>query len=595
MRMRRRRPNEGGAVIALIAASLLVLIAMAAIVVDLGNTRTDRRTLSSSADFSVLAAGATMGDRYASIACRDAVEYLAMNIPQFAHGADPCDGLPTVCVNPAPPTTPTPIANGALPTSVTKPTDVMIEAGEYRATIRYPVSDADIYDPTIPYPSTRDGSPCERMRITLSHRNRTVFGQLLGIDSLTPAASATVRVTPKTSQTVPSLWLLDPYGCPALSVSGGARITVGTDTIPGVISLDTDTSLCGSSVALYSDNNSSIQALPQGSSENGLINLYSMQPSSATCGVRDCEQAKIGPYPKQIWPQPTPQLRRATRAPVDHRFNCKAGYPMYLGSVIIRDCKFASTSQPYIDALRALSGITTPNTGLYVAGTMPGGFTSYTSLGGSCNVKGNMTITGNTWINCPGGMKITGGNSITIVGNVIMDGDLAVNSGGAFRVLPVGTSPLPTECQNRVNGTCAMQSTGNAGYLLQRTAGVGMDIGGNLELRHTVVVQNGGCVKFGSGAPPRWTAPTEGPFAGLALWSEGCAGSSLSSGGDLSIAGTFFTPDATFKIAGNGDGSQQDAQFIAYRLEAMGSGTLKLAPNPSTSITLDVPRAVLIR
>src|SRR5262249_19139765 len=79
-----------------------------------------------------------------------------------------------------------------------------------------------------------------------------------------------------------------------------------------------------------------------------------------------------------------------------------------------------------------------------------------------------------------------------------------------------------------------------------------------------------------SGAPPNWTSPQEGPFKGLAYWTDmlpsTASSAQLSSftitgGSGANLEGTFFTPEAApFKLAGGGNWGQQHAQFISYQL-----------------------------
>lgn len=367
---------------------------------------------------------------------------------------------------------------------------------------------------------------------------------------------------------------------------------LGAGTNPGVIALDSDTSLCGSSVALYADNNSGIFALPGSGSPQGLINLFSMPPHAAQCGSKDCDQSQVG-MNRQIWPQPTPQLRRATRAPVDHRYNCKKNYPNYL-SIPIQDCRNATTQVPNTDQLRQAVGIT--GKGTYNAGA-PIGFQTFTNIAGAqCNLKQNLEIYGNVWINCANnnGLRL---NSVTlkIHGNVILNGDIVSNSGSIFVVEPLGAGPLPELRATTFSSSCVSPSTQYAALLVQRTAGNGLDVSGTVQLKHTAVIQNGCCLKFNAGATPNWSAPEEGPFHGLALWSEYCTSSTMTGGTNMSVSGTFFAPDAVFTISGNDEGTQQDAQFIAYRMRVTGGGSLKLSPNPRTAVTLDLPKATLIR
>jgi hypothetical protein len=110
--------------------------------------------------------------------------------------------------------------------------------------------------------------------------------------------------------------------------------------------------------------------------------------------------------------------------------------------------------------------------------------------------------------------------------------------------------------------------------------------GGAVDLNHVFVYGGTGSVAF-SGAPPVWSAPTEGPFKGLAYWSDMpktansnyLSSFTITGGSGAALTGVFFTPEALpFKLAGGGNWGQQQAQFIAYDLTVTGGGILQMAP-----------------
>ena len=126
--------------------------------------------------------------------------------------------------------------------------------------------------------------------------------------------------------------------------------------------------------------------------------------------------------------------------------------------------------------------------------------------------------------------------------------------------------------------------------------------GGTFHANHTAVIMSTatGSVKVTGGAPPSWTAPTEGPFASLALWAEGKDNGSqpfqINGGAGVRLSGAFFTPEATMTLSGGGDWQvPQSAQFIAFRLSVSGGGQLRLSPDPATAVSAPPSIAVLIR
>jgi hypothetical protein len=90
----------------------------------------------------------------------------------------------------------------------------------------------------------------------------------------------------------------------------------------------------------------------------------------------------------------------------------------------------------------------------------------------------------------------------------------------------------------------------------------------------------------------------------LTTWTETSGDGQVSNankiggGGQMYISGVFFLPNANpFIISGGGlQNNGANAQFIARRLEANGSGTLYLKPNINDSITVPAaPSTSLVR
>jgi hypothetical protein len=121
--------------------------------------------------------------------------------------------------------------------------------------------------------------------------------------------------------------------------------------------------------------------------------------------------------------------------------------------------------------------------------------------------------------------------------------------------------------------------------------------GGIPTFNHVTVYQAGGVVKITGGAPPSWSAPTEGPFAELGLWSELSSNKyQINGGAGVQLTGVFFTPEAApFSLSGNGDWGQQNAQFISYRFSVSGGGTLTMAPDPNKFVQPPARTGTLIR
>ena len=86
------------------------------------------------------------------------------------------------------------------------------------------------------------------------------------------------------------------------------------------------------------------------------------------------------------------------------------------------------------------------------------------------------------------------------------------------------------------------------------------------------------------------TPPTSGLYEGLTLFQERNATPTLtvSGGGNMYVAGTFYAANAQMKISGGGTG-HVGSQFISRYLELGGNGTLNIDYDPNQAI----PRRIL--
>jgi hypothetical protein len=113
-------------------------------------------------------------------------------------------------------------------------------------------------------------------------------------------------------------------------------------------------------------------------------------------------------------------------------------------------------------------------------------------------------------------------------------------------------------------------------------------------------------IDFGAGRAGNLliTAPHDGNFKNLAIWSENQSGISnaesqanqLGSQNKLALEGILFLPNGLVNFGGNPTylGSAR-AQFVAWRLSVGGGGTLELLPDPDRTLTIPVGGVKLIR
>lgn len=575
-------PDQRGAVIVLTAFSMVAILITAAIVIDLGYVRGGASFNQSNADLAALAGGDELARNKYREACEDIIGYVNTN----ATGIEAINAT-SFCA-----TFGSTICSGSTNAQVT-PT---VDAGRYTVELRFPVPDAEIADPTFGT-GVLDGEPCERITVSITSREPSFFGGVVDRDGYEVTRTATVRGGASQTRLVPALWLLDPVGCVVLSVQGGSQVIAGdlsdpNNPIPGVITLDSDTSdsKCSTSnTSLQAGGTGTVvRALPETGppGERGEISLRGLPFNATTCqSSKACKPSEVG---TTVFPQPIPAEERATRAPVDWLWNCKAAYPAYLG-VPIEGCPLTDVRSAYIDRLVAALG----------GSGQPAGYQRWTDSY-SCNPGGTIVATGNWWVNCGGnGLQMTNGTDITFTGgNVVFQSGIKLNGGASLKINTANpTTSLPSSCRPpTLTIPCVQNASSRAAFVYVR--GGTWDLGGGaLDARNTMIfLGGGGTVKGTGGAPPAWTAPTEGPFAGLALWSEAGGAYNISGGAGVSLRGTFFTPYAdALSLSGGGNWGQQNAQFISYRLNVTGGSRLTMAPDPSSAVILPPSSATLIR
>lgn len=553
------------------SVAMVGVLTMTALVTDLGYLRVMRRSNQTLADLAASAAGEALGEEggpYGRQGCLDAVRYLRLNADALAGLSLDCGSLPEPCDD------------------TTAPATVTSVQGQYEVSITYPVSDAMISDPRVTGGvRSEDGEACERLEVSVERTEAPIFAGIVGLDELSISASAVVRQISEQNRRVPSLWLLDPTDCDALSVQGGAKVTVGTSTIGGLISLDSDGTGCGGTgyTVDVGGSGSLLQAIPAGTDPPGAVSLFAMEPGQATCATGDlhaCDPSDVAGG--TLLPQPVRRPWRATRAPVDHTFNCEASYPDYF-AIAVAPCEDAAAGGDYIDQLR---------TGVGAVGTVPAGFNVWSSFH-SCNPSGVIVVSGNWVVDCSD-FKLNSGDVTFSGGNVIFDGSISLSSSGRLTTNTANTGTLSSLCLTSITG-CLSRSSAGASWAYMRSGNLRLN-GGNLVLNNTMLYQHNGTFTINGSAPPVWGGPTEGPFAGLSVWSEKLGAYKITGGSSMELRGIFFTPYADpFTLSGGAPFNPQEAQFISYRAKIDGGGTLELVPNSTHAISIPAPPVTLIR
>ena len=575
------------------ALILTALMGLTALVVDLGVVRAQTRVDQGVADFAALAGAHGLAANNPTAACQSAIQYVDQNA-SLSSPVDPtsfCSGMGT-----------TRCSGGSG--QATPQTTV----GAVTVSVHYPVPDAEIADSHIVGGARlSDGTECQRIRVAISSATRPLFASVLGKTRLDDTRAATARPWPRGPQLTPALWLLDPVGCTSLAISGGSQVTVGTASVPGVLTIDSSGATCQSSQRTLSvtGSGSQLRAVPTSGTPSGTIQLFGLPSTATTCiasgvGMSACDPADVSSG--RIQPQPVPVSSRATRARVDDVYNCHNPYPSasatYHGITLIASCD-PTTTPPYVDNLRAAIG-TTGQPGLVPAGT--GTVYQRWRASFSCNPSGTISVSGNWWIDCPGGLSIGNGTSVEFKdGNVVFDSGFSMTGGALSFNTNNSVAQLPAACvAPAVQTPCTGAASTGAAFVYLRSGDINIT-GGQLNVNHAFVYSATGYVKVNS-SPPIWNAPTEGPFGYLALWSDMPATSnntskfSMAGGTGVQLSGVFFTPEAApFTLSGGGTWGQQNAQFVSYQVQVTGGGTLTMAPDPQKSVKVPTLSGALIR
>jgi len=585
--------RERGAVLVLATLLMTALLGVTALVVDLGVVRSQVRVDQGVADFAALAGAKGLAGNDPTGACQSAIKYVNQNasLSSAIDGATFCSTMgATRCSG----------GSGQATPSTT--------SGAYTVSIHYPVPDSEIADSRIVGGARlQDGNECQRIRVVISSKTQPLFSSVLGKTRLDGTASATARPWPRGPQLTPALWLLDPVGCTSLAINGGSQVTVGTSTVPGILTVDSSGSTCQSNQRTVSVTGSgtTLRAVPLSGSPMGVIQLFGLPSTATTCiatglGAAACDPGDVATG--RMLPQPVPVSSRATRARVDDVYNCRNPYPstkaLYHGITLVASCD-ALTTPPYVDNLRTAVG----TTGLpSVAPAGVGTVYQRWRASFSCNPSGTVTVSGNWWIDCPSGLNIGNGTSVEFRdGNVVFDSGFSMTGGSLSFNTNNTTTQLPASCvPPAVTTPCTGVASTGAAFVYLRDGDVNIT-GGQLNVNHAFVYAATGYVKVNS-SPPIWHAPTEGPFGYLALWCDMPATSnntskfSMAGGTGVQLSGVFFTPEAApFTLSGGGTWGQQNAQFVSFQVQVSGGGSLTMAPDPQKSVKVPTLAGALIR
>lgn len=600
-RLRRVKDDESGSVLVLVALLMVAMLLITGLVIDLGGVWGYRANQQSITDAAASAAAITVAETgNGREACQTAKAYVIAN----ARGVDTlaginCNTFPVICA----PDTPEVIE------STTE--------GRFTVTLSYPVADtssfmgSEIRGAISQATSSADGDQCDRFAVAIASQLATTFSRLAGVETLDANVHTVAKSTLTSGGLVPiNLLVLDRTGCQTIRSSGNGGIYIdavysddidGTPgLLPGVAASDSDGSdgCAGSDGVIDIDGSNAVLRAdgPQGCSNQtgthlvsgltageGCGKIKTLAPGTPGCNFPACTSG--GGNPPN--PDPTALNARLTRAPIDHRYNCKPDYATVPPSISwatsaltvangqdIRGC--AEAAAPHIDDLIKAVGET----------GMPAGFQSWTAAGYPCTVQGPPSTTtlvpqGNWYVDCAAFI-----NKRTVVfqgGNVVFAGSVTNESSAtlAINAAPVTFAAVGPEAWVFLRSG-AFKKAGDAVLIMNNTM--------------LYATKNAHVEMAGGSGSLRWVAPDQGDFDDLALWSDSATTHLWAGQADLTLEGVFFTPLAQAEYAGTAGQNQIRAQFVAYRLHARGQGLLVVAPGLGRTVQFPLPpESMLIR
>lgn len=629
-----RARDEDGAVAISTALILIVLVLLAAFLVDLGTTRTDARADQLLADTAVMAAANFDGNGREQ--CKEAVRFLAANVSDPSADPSACDVLPTSCSTSTPVATTDPIPVGNFTMRVTHP----VSNGDASMIVDGQDVDAG--------PTSRDGTPCHRIKVEVTRSRDFTFAPAGG--GAQSGSSINDAVAIRNVEDDPSeyatLVLLDQQRCQELTAagggSGGSGVVVqnaydmsGNITAAGVIHLDSDGLDSGSScnggnriVDAGSSTNSAICSGVDGRIPANVEAIFAASPVNCeavlpvlddTLRVKGSTNVALpkflsgGSNDLQLEDDPLTVDYRITRSIVDHEYNClhdpdtadgvityptdEVQYPSPGLVEPIPFCKDTNRS-PHIDELIDAT---------ITIGVPPG----FTLVPGGCSPTSPVSVQF-AYINCE---TLPPGD---------YESDVLVLKGGSANPHGINGGTITMQPYNAVAGP-------DSAILVVQDGNVQMSTGDSFTFDRAFVYLHDGNMNINGGENLTWHAPSEvgyhpdtgaavncapmtitpgvevphpSCFQNLALWTntEGnpTGVHSMAGQGQIDVRGVFFGPKAHFSLSGSGSSGPaplrlEDAQFFTRTLGITGGSRIAMKPNPNIFLQTPPPAIALIR
>ena len=650
----RGHDRDGGVYAVLYATLVIVLIAFAAIVIDISAVRQDRRLNRSASDSAALG-GAALLDPSATTgaqpyaACLQAWRYLATTLHVSVPGGA-CNAFASLTA-----------AQITSKCASVNPTEIDDEQtiGTRRYRVAWPIPDtggSGFLNPDLapgsagsqPANGTTDGLPvyngCDRLGVAIFQDQDFGLANAFGMKRATTQVHSVALVTPQAGppEDVAALNVLNPTACSSLVTTGGGKVTVGPTVDdngnvvgPGIIAVEANgTTACNGGVKVIDPTTGSGSKICASATAIGaalcdglgLILSHALDPGG------DATKAfNSAAVPSNLTPQPTAEGGIHGWVPVTKHYGCST----------LSGCS-APTVNYVQELVTAYGGNASPGSNHYSGSQSPyvdpylGAFSSPASLcpGGS-GVTGVVVLAAvNYYANCD--LNIANGGTVIIQGGtLVVRGGIDLASGGCLTINTlVGTCPTSV-VGSGITITTPVAPTSDAMLFIQGngcpSSGCFLN-SGNLVIPQTFVYNDGSApLDQGSTGLTLWTPPGAGArdgngntrlevmcgatatlapnldcmdsrFGRVAFWHETASSNSgnpkaesFAGQGALNVVGIFFTPRAYFNLTGGGAYTGSAAQFWADQLNVNGGANLGLAPFESFSLPNFGPDIGLIR
>ena len=636
------REHAEGAVAVTTALILVLLLSLAAFVVDLAVVRADNRSSQSAADHAVVAGAAQLGENSYADACATTWQYLTANIS--ASAAAPAPGsCATVFGSMTKETCALRAGNSAAPTSdhttdpaLFGPLFVTEPIGEFTVTIQMPVRDGDeLMGAQASDPGFDGTNPCERIGMRLERSRPGIFSSFAGGDGTnTGVIDAVARLVERGRvEEYATLIILDQVGCDALVSGGdGAGVVVFDGDLdgvpsPGIITSDSGGSSCSNSSndAVYETGGTGIICAGASPVDDGIppietyltvaqamasagscvIPTVSIRDNTLRSGASSLRYANEG-RANSIAPNVTAGDFWG-RQQIDHDYNCVATYPSPWSAVTPQyPYDQGSASPPYTDVEPCTSGrdagidllvnafVTNSlqtDTGLFEPVTDCNNRTVNAAKPWvyiDCKNQGKLTLNGaslvvvNQFGGAQPGIKMSNGDRLRINPLGGKDAIMVVPSGGM--AFPGGTLDLNNTFVYLHSGALSVNS--QASDVLEWSA-PNQEKGWNEDGTRAKCQVSGLASDNTTALPNGIQLPSAPCFEDLALWSNETEAHSFGGQANVDVAGIFFAPNAgrknnsSFSLSGGGSGLDLSfAQFFTWRLSVGGSAAVIMRPDP---------------